>query len=736
MSGESLETVGRAFRPGASQDLPPAPTSVGVTSIASVPVELTTAAASPLPMAPTWTMARTLTLLWTIGVVALVLRAFSGVVGVRRLARRASPAADMELSSALARAAERLQVRRPITLLVARGDAMPMTWGSVRPRILLPSSAHEWARERPALLDAVLLHEVAHVARMDAFSRAIAQISVAVFWFNPLFWLAARQARLERERACDDAVLASGMRATDYARDLVALVASSPEISIPSSGALAMAWRSQIERRIESILDGRVNRCGVSRWSAGVAAVVVIAMAPISVMRLVARPAVVAENFAVGDDVALPMETRIDQDMEPTTAPLPSARVTPPPPEQAQRPPIGSPDEQWRAERAEMFAQLMQHARKFWQDSKSAVNNGKMAGIDLLQIETSLVNLEVAAANERNLSRSLRRPSDAEVAALETRFAAALKNLEATETRIAEHSPDSYAFGAAMLAARGVLSDAAPAPAPPQQAQTAIAAPEDKARQEFAAAQLVSARDALAALRQRGISASHPDAIVLQRIIADLEAKAAETASKPAAPVTQTPISADEKWRADRAEMFNTILARARQHLADAIKKTEIGTMASIELPDLQSMVIKVDVAATRDRDQSKGLSAPPEANVAAMKARFGIALANLDASKYRWDLGISSVAMLNEWTTAAVAVLTDPASSAVGGPGWDAVLLASLRDAAKIPDDKRCADILVALAKDNALTPEMVRLYVAAANLIVSPAERARVFAQPIRVK
>ena len=84
---------------------------------------------------------------------------------------------------------------------------MSMTWGSLRPRILLPSSAREWARERPALLDAVLLHEVAHVARMDAFSRAIAQMSVAVFWFNPLFWFAARQARLERERACDDVVL-------------------------------------------------------------------------------------------------------------------------------------------------------------------------------------------------------------------------------------------------------------------------------------------------------------------------------------------------------------------------------------------------------------------------------------------------------------------------------------------------------------------------------------------------
>jgi len=71
-----------------------------------------------------------------------------------------------------------------------------------------------------------------------------------------------------------------------------------------------------------------------------------------------------------------------------------------------------------------------------------------------------------------------------------------------------------------------------------------------------------------------------------------------------------------------------------------------------------------------------------------------------------------------------------------VPAPMSDADLMAALRRAATITPDRARTDALLALSARHALSPEMVTLYVAAANGLSSDAERARVFAQPIRLK
>jgi len=105
---------------------------------------------------------------------------------------------------------------RNVRFLRGAAGTMPMAWGIVNPAVLMPADADEWPVER---LRIVLLHELAHVSRRDCLTHLLAQAACAVYWFHPLAWMAARRARNERERACDDLVLAAGTRGSDYAEE-------------------------------------------------------------------------------------------------------------------------------------------------------------------------------------------------------------------------------------------------------------------------------------------------------------------------------------------------------------------------------------------------------------------------------------------------------------------------------------------------------------------------------------
>jgi beta-lactamase regulating signal transducer with metallopeptidase domain len=199
--------------------------------------------------------------------VAGVLLAFSSMAvsywRVHRLARRAQPFQDSEWSMLLRETCKELRLRRRVTLLRSVEEVIPMTWGWCRPVVLLPGAAEQWPTERRRV---VLMHELAHVRRWDCLTHTITRIVCALYWFNPLVWMAARRMCVERERACDDLVLKAGCKASDYAAELVEIARSFRRV--PQAAAIGMARSSGLHRRIGVILDERANRNALSRRAA------------------------------------------------------------------------------------------------------------------------------------------------------------------------------------------------------------------------------------------------------------------------------------------------------------------------------------------------------------------------------------------------------------------------------------------------------------------------------------
>jgi hypothetical protein len=162
----------------------------------------------------------------------------------------------------VSRCAQRLGMTHAPRVYVGDETTMPMVWGFFRPVLLLPATAALWPRAR---LEAVILHELAHVRRRDALTQFLAEIARAIYWFNPLVWLAARRLYIEREHACDDIVLNAGTRPSEYAGELLDLVRSLRPRRATALAAIAMARPSQLKVRLHAVLDEARSRRSLTR---------------------------------------------------------------------------------------------------------------------------------------------------------------------------------------------------------------------------------------------------------------------------------------------------------------------------------------------------------------------------------------------------------------------------------------------------------------------------------------
>lgn len=140
---------------------------------------------------------------WGVGVIVLALLCLSRWLDLRATLKDADPVA----------------MRAPVPVKSAPSFLEPGLVGIWRPVILLPVglSQHLTGAE----LDAVLAHELCHLRRHDNLLAALHMLVEGLFWFHPLVWWIGRRLCEERERACDESVVAGGVRPLVYAEGIL-----------------------------------------------------------------------------------------------------------------------------------------------------------------------------------------------------------------------------------------------------------------------------------------------------------------------------------------------------------------------------------------------------------------------------------------------------------------------------------------------------------------------------------
>jgi uncharacterized protein (TIGR03435 family) len=228
--------------------------------------------AVPAPLLP-WVVAA-----WLAGTIAFWLRLIGGWIFAERLRFRMTRPAPSEWQQTLDGLKTRIRVSRPIRLLVSALVHTPAVVGWLRPVVLVPVGA--LAGFPPAQIEALLLHELAHIRRHDYLVNLLQNIVEAVLFYHPAVWWISGHIRAERELCCDEAAVSVSGDVITYARALAEL-----ESARPAHLSTAMAATgSSLRHRIASLLG---RPCPASRTRSGpgtIAAAILLAITAFAVM--------------------------------------------------------------------------------------------------------------------------------------------------------------------------------------------------------------------------------------------------------------------------------------------------------------------------------------------------------------------------------------------------------------------------------------------------------------------
>lgn len=181
-----------------------------------------------------------------------IARILVGMMLSQRLIHSSRAVHDDRLASRLSAQARTCGIAVAPQAAASECTSVPLTTGILRSRILLPLCWRDWD---DATLDAVVAHEVSHIARRDALTQFVSLVHRAVFWFSPFAWWLNRHLADLAEQASDEAALSAGADRNEYARTLLGFfekVQGTPSRVWWQGVSMATAGRA--EQRLEKVL--------------------------------------------------------------------------------------------------------------------------------------------------------------------------------------------------------------------------------------------------------------------------------------------------------------------------------------------------------------------------------------------------------------------------------------------------------------------------------------------------
>ncbi len=260
----------------------------------------------------------------------LFARFFTGLAFTRRLLRASAKIDDPRITQRLAARAANWNLASTPRTAESELISIPVTIGALRSTILLPSAWRDWD---DAQIDAVIAHEVSHVARRDALTQRLSLLHRAIFWFSPLSWWLDRCLADLAEQASDEAALSCGADRKHYARILLGFF----ETLHAAPGrvwwqGVSMAKAGQAEHRVERILAWKGSVAMSLQKSVAVA--IVALAAPVVYLAASAQPPqhVSLRSVQSGQDTTPPAPAANRSNTphsQPSTTAAPASEVPP-----------------------------------------------------------------------------------------------------------------------------------------------------------------------------------------------------------------------------------------------------------------------------------------------------------------------------------------------------------------------------------------------------------------------
>lgn len=210
-------------------------------------------------------------LLYSLGLTFMVFRFLVNIGKVRALRTQGIAIPAQEWADFVAKWQARFNIASPVQLFLSNRISVPMMMGAVKPMILLPiATINHLSTEQ---VEAILLHELAHIRRHDYIVNMLQTIGETLLFFNPFVWLISSVIRKEREHCCDDQVVESAADPLPYARALAILESNRHESNLAIA---ATGNNNQLFNRIKRIMEMKKSNLTNSQLTIIVVAILAI----------------------------------------------------------------------------------------------------------------------------------------------------------------------------------------------------------------------------------------------------------------------------------------------------------------------------------------------------------------------------------------------------------------------------------------------------------------------------